>query len=66
MGEVSVRAGRSGEDLLGWLYRRHLEVFEMENMFGHVETALRKQECIDEHLGKPRGVPSQISRDTPG
>ena len=42
MREVSVRAGRSGEDLLGWLYRRHSEVFEMEHMFGHVETALEE------------------------
>jgi adenylate cyclase len=42
MREVSVRAGRSGEDLLGWLFRRHSEVFEMEHMFGHVETALEE------------------------
>src|SRR5438093_7933016 len=42
MREVSVRAGRSGEDLLGWLYRRHSEVFEMNHMFGHVETALEE------------------------
>ena len=26
--EVGVRAGRSGEDLLGWLFRRHSEVFD--------------------------------------
>lgn len=42
MREVSVRAGRSGEDLLGWLFRRHSEVFEMAHMFGHVETALEE------------------------
>jgi adenylate cyclase len=48
--EVGVRAGRSGEDLLGWLYRRHSEKFELEHMFDHLETALedagvhRKQE----------------------
>lgn len=38
--EVGVRSGRSGEDLLGWLYRRHSEKFEREHMFEHVETAL--------------------------
>jgi len=38
--EVGVRSGRSGEDLLGWLYRRHSEVFETEHLFDHVETAL--------------------------
>jgi adenylate cyclase len=38
--EVGVRAGRSGEDLLGWLFRRHSEVFMTEHQFDHVETAL--------------------------
>jgi adenylate cyclase len=38
--EVGVRSGRSGEDLLGWLYRRHSEKFELEHMFEHLETAL--------------------------
>ncbi len=38
--EVSVRSGRGGEDLLGWLFRRHSEVFETEHLFDHVETAL--------------------------
>ena len=38
--EVGVRSGRSGEDLLGWLYRRHSEMFEQEHMFEHLETAL--------------------------
>jgi adenylate cyclase len=38
--EVGVRSGRSGEDLLGWLYRRHSEKFEQEHMFEHLETAL--------------------------
>ncbi len=46
--EVGVRAGRSGEDLLGWLFRRHSEVFMSEHQFEHVETAL-------EHAGvRPR------------
>lgn len=38
--EVSVRVGRSGEDLLGWLFRRHSEKFELQHMFDHLETAL--------------------------
>ncbi len=38
--EVGVRTGRSGEDLLGWLYRRHSEVFQTQHLFDHVETAL--------------------------
>ena len=38
--EVGVRTGRSGEDLLGWLFRRHSEVFMTEHQFEHVEIAL--------------------------
>jgi adenylate cyclase len=40
--EVGVRAGRSGEDLLGWLFRRHSEVFMAEHQLEHVETALEE------------------------
>jgi len=40
--EVSVRSGRGGEDLLGWLYRRHSETFETEHLFEHLETALEE------------------------
>lgn len=40
--EVGVRVGRSGEDLLGWLFRRHSEVFMTEHQFEHVETALEE------------------------
>jgi adenylate cyclase len=38
--EVGVRAGRSGEDLLGWLFRRHAETYQTEHVLEHVETAL--------------------------
>ena len=51
--EVSVRAGRGGEDLLGWLYRRHSEVFETEHLLDHVETAL-------EDAGVHRKGPQQV------
>jgi adenylate cyclase len=40
--EVGVRVGHSGEDLLGWLFRRHSEVFMTEHQFEHVETALEQ------------------------
>jgi|SRR5215210_2271014 len=50
--EVSVRTGRSGEELLGWLYRRHSEVFDTQHMFDHVETAL-------EHAGVHRRSPER-------
>lgn len=40
--EVGVRTGRSGEDLLGWLYRRHSEGFQTEHLLEHVETALEQ------------------------
>ena len=38
--EVGMRVGRSGEDLLGWLFRRHSEVFMTGHQVDHVETAL--------------------------
>jgi adenylate cyclase len=40
--EVGLRVGRSGEDLLSWLFRRHSEAFSTEHQFGHVETALEQ------------------------
>jgi adenylate cyclase len=38
--EVGMRMGRSGEDLLGWLFRRHSEVFGTAHQLDHVEMAL--------------------------
>jgi adenylate cyclase len=38
--DVALRSGRSGEELLGWLFRRHAEAFMTEHQFDHVETAL--------------------------
>jgi len=51
--EVGLRMGRSGEDLLGWLFRRHSEVFMTEHQLGHVETAL-------EDAGVRRRAPRQM------
>jgi adenylate cyclase len=38
--EVGVRMGQLGEQMLGWLLRRHAETFQKEHEFEHVETAL--------------------------
>ncbi len=38
--EVGVRLGHSGEQMLGWLFRRHAERFLTEHQFDHVEAAL--------------------------
>ena len=40
--EVGLRVGRSGEDLLSWLFRRHSESSASEHQFGHVEIALEQ------------------------
>jgi len=61
--EVGVRSGRSGEDLLGWLYRRHSEVFETEHLFDHVETAL---EDAGVHRRQPRQVEGCVFADLSG
>jgi adenylate cyclase len=61
--EVGVRSGRSGEDLLGWLYRRHSEVFETEHLFDHVETAL---EDAGVHRKEPRQVEGCVFADLSG
>ena len=61
--EVSVRSGRSGEELLGWLFRRHSEVFETEHLFDHVETAL---EDAGVHRREPRQVEACAFADLSG
>jgi adenylate cyclase len=38
--QVALRAGRSGEDLLAWLFRRHSETFMREHHFDHAEAGL--------------------------
>ena len=40
--EVGLRLGHSGEQMLGWLYRRHSERFLVEHQIDHVETALEE------------------------
>jgi adenylate cyclase len=61
--EVGLRAGRSGEDLLGWLFRRHAESFIAEHQFAHVETAL---ELAGVRERAPRGVGAAAFADLTG
>jgi len=63
LSEVGVRSGRSGEDLLGWLYRRHSEAFETEHLFDHVETALEEAGV---HRREPRQVEACAFADLSG
>jgi adenylate cyclase len=63
LSEVGVRAGRSGEDLLGWLYRRHSEVFLTEHLLEHVEIAL---EQAGVHSRAPRQVEGCVFADLSG
>jgi hypothetical protein len=40
--EVGLRMGRSGEQTLAWLFRRHSETFMRQHAFDHAETALEQ------------------------
>ena len=40
--EVGMKAGQSGEVLLGWLFRRHSEAFMTAHQLDHVEAALEQ------------------------
>lgn len=40
--QVGLRTGRSGEDLLAWLFRRHSESFMRQHHFDHAEVALEE------------------------
>ncbi len=61
--EVGLRMGRSGEDLLGWLFRRHAEVFLNEHQFEHVEAAL---ELAGVRERSPRQVETAVFADLTG
>jgi adenylate cyclase len=61
--EVGLRIGRSGEDLLGWLFRRHSEVFMTEHQFAHVETAL---EDAGVRPRPPRSLEAAVFADLSG
>jgi len=61
--EVGLRMGRSGEDLLGWLFRRHSEVFLNGHQFEHVEAAL---ELAGVRERSPRQVETAVFADLTG
>lgn len=61
--EVGLRAGRSGEDLLGWLFRRHSEIHTTQHQFEHVETAL---ELAGVRRRPPRQVETAVFADLSG
>jgi len=61
--EVGMRMGHSGEQMLGWLFRRHAEVFFTEHQFEHVETAL---ENAGVRRRPPRGAEAAVFADLTG
>jgi hypothetical protein len=61
--KVGVRMGHSGEQMLGWLFRRHTETFYAEHEFGHVETALEDPGI---RMRSPRGIEAAAFADLSG
>jgi adenylate cyclase len=61
--EVGLRMGHSGEQMLGWLYRRHVEGFLTEHQFQHVETALEEAGI---RRRSPRGDEAVVFADLSG
>jgi adenylate cyclase len=51
--QVGLRTGRSGEDLLAWLFRRHSERFMREHHFEHVEVALEEAGVYERRERRP-------------
>jgi adenylate cyclase len=61
--EVALRAGRSGEQLLGWLLRRHSDTFFVEHQYAHVEAAL---EAAGVRPRPERGAEAAVFADLTG
>jgi adenylate cyclase len=61
--EVGLRMGHTGEDMLGWLFRRHAEGFLTQHQFEHVETALEEAAIRPK---APRGVEAAAFADLSG
>lgn len=61
--EVGVRLGQSGEDILGWLFRRHGEIFLSQHQFEHVETAL---DASGVRRRPPRAMEAAVFADLSG
>ena len=54
--DVGVRVGHSGEDLIGWLFRRHSEVFMTAHQVDHVEAALENAGIRRRPLRRPEAA----------
>jgi adenylate cyclase len=61
--EVGFRVGHSGEEMLGWLFRRHSEAFLAEHQFDHVEAALEEAGIRPR---TPRGAEASVFADLTG
>jgi adenylate cyclase len=61
--EVGLRMGQFGEEMLGWLFRRHSEVFLVEHQFEHVEAALEEAGIRQR---PPRGAEAAVFADLSG
>ena len=54
--DVGLRVGHSGEDLIGWLFRRHSEVFMTAHQVDHVEAALENAGIRRRPLRRPEAA----------
>ena len=63
LNEVGLRMGHTTEDMLGWLFRRHAEIFSTEHHFEHVETALEEAGVRQR---SPRGIEAAAFADLSG
>jgi adenylate cyclase len=61
--DVGLRMGHSGEQMLGWLFRRHSESFLAEHQFEHVETALEEAGIRQK---SPKGIEAAAFADLSG
>jgi adenylate cyclase len=61
--EVGLRMGHSGEQMLGWLFRRYSERFLSEHQLEHVETALEEAGVRQR---APRGIEASVFADLSG
>jgi adenylate cyclase len=61
--EVGMRLGHHGEQMLGWMFRRHADTFFVEHEFEHVETALDRAGI---RVKSPRGVEAAAFADLSG
>jgi len=61
--DVGLRLGQSGEDILGWLFRRHSDIFLSQHQFEHVETAL---DASGVRRRPPRAMEAAVFADLSG